>query len=627
MWDLFIFILFTVPLAAHDKVNCTTKAETWCGPSKGGQCGADGDCYCAVDWWHDPEGDTSGGVCVQKPSSYARVGSFCGLSLLLILGKFTRLYMPCVQQLFMPSSVIGGFYGLVIRQIFKGTNHDVYHYLSREWTNGWKELPSFLINLVFAALFLGVEIPKVKTVWDVAGPQLMYGMVVAWGQFVMALLITAAVLIPVWGVNPMMALTIPVGFAGGHGTAAGLASSFETLGYPGGGDVGLATATVGLLSSVLIGMLLVNFAASQGWVKESKLQTDGTSKLSLQGVIDPDNRPAAGFFTVSKDSIDVLAWHLAVIGMAMLIGYGFKQILLQIEASSQFLTDHAFFRGFPLFPLCMVGGIILQKGFQRFDKKLKLVDQALMERVSGTALDYLVVAGIATVNLDSIGDNLPAFLVLCAWGLLWQIFCLLVLARILNFGWGFENGICVFGQSTGVIAVGLMLLRIVDPQSRTPVPQAFSYKQLIHSMFMGGGIWTSLSLPLLNSLGIWPMVGITGAVFLGWILVWALWFRPKYPAMKAEWEKKLAHVPEPVKKKVPDIDLYAVLNWTPSVSINTGGSMIAAASAPAATYSLLHSVEDEVTNFESPAKKDNLHIPISSHTIQSASSTRHGPIT
>ena len=34
---------------------------------------------------------------------------------------------------------------------------------------------------------------------------------------------------------------------------------------------------------------------------------------------------------------------------------------------------------------------------------------------------------------------------------------------------------------------GLVLLRMVDPESKTPVPADFAYKQLLFSPFMGGG--------------------------------------------------------------------------------------------------------------------------------------------
>lgn len=73
------------------------------------------------------------------------------------------------------------------------------------------------------------------------------------------------------------------------------------------------------------------------------------------------------------------------------------------------------------------------------------------------------------------------------------LWCLLLVGR-------FERAIADFGMNTGVIATGLILLRMVDPESRTPVPADFAFKQLLHSPFMGGGIWTCLALPLLNIL-------------------------------------------------------------------------------------------------------------------------------
>ena len=57
---------------------------------------------------------------------------------------------------------------LAIIQVFGGS-------LPSMWTAGWSKLPGFLINIVFAALFLGVTIPSLSVVWKRSGPQLAYG--------------------------------------------------------------------------------------------------------------------------------------------------------------------------------------------------------------------------------------------------------------------------------------------------------------------------------------------------------------------------------------------------------------------------------------------------------------------
>lgn len=97
-----------------------------------------------------------------------------------------------------------------------------------------------------------VPLPRFA-VWKQSGPQLMYGMFLNWGQWVICLLLTGLFLVPVFGVPKLFATIADVGFAGGHGTAAGLAPTYRQLGWDGGSDVALVAATVGLIISILMG--------------------------------------------------------------------------------------------------------------------------------------------------------------------------------------------------------------------------------------------------------------------------------------------------------------------------------------------------------------------------------------
>ena len=75
----------------------------------------------------------------------AIVTSFCGLCLLLVIGKTLRVKIKVLQRLYIPSAVIGGILGLILIQLTGDT-------ASIAWTRGWSELPGFLINIVFAGL-------------------------------------------------------------------------------------------------------------------------------------------------------------------------------------------------------------------------------------------------------------------------------------------------------------------------------------------------------------------------------------------------------------------------------------------------------------------------------------------
>jgi ESS family glutamate:Na+ symporter len=71
----------------------------------------------------------------------------------------------------------------------------------------------------------------------------------------------------------------------------------------------------------------------------------------------------------------------------------------------------------------------------------------------------------------------------------------------------------------GVTATGLLLLRVVDPEFKTPAADSFAYKQILHEPFMGGGMWTSAAIPLLALWGGWPVFGISVGAVAAWFFV------------------------------------------------------------------------------------------------------------
>ncbi len=438
--------------------------------------------------------------------------SFCALCLLLLAGKFLRMNFSIFQRLYLPSSVIGGGLGLLLLSCFGEK-------IPEAWHAGWGELPSFLINLVFAGLFLGVSTPGIRKIWNLAAPQLCYGQIVAWGQYLVGIGLTVLVLAPCFGSGPGFGALIEIGFEGGHGTVAGLTDTFRELGWEEGKDLGFTVATVGMIGGVVIGMWLINLAVRLGWVKNIRSFSE-QSPEERRGIHPPDAQPSAGKQTVFSDSIDSLALHIALIGMAVLLGYLIKEGLSLLNGiAPEGVRKLKILESFPLFPLCMIGGLLLQKFFT-WIRADYLIDHGLMQRLSGTALDFLVLSAITAIRLDFVASYWAPLLILCTAGMAWNIFGVLVLApRIFKDAW-FERAIAEFGQSSGVTATGLLLLRTVDPESRTVAAEAFGYKQLLHEPFMGGGIWTSLALPLLLIHGNMPVFCICCAVFLFWILFW-----------------------------------------------------------------------------------------------------------
>ena len=434
---------------------------------------------------------------------------FCILSLLLVLGKLCRLAIPFLQRLYLPSSVIGGIIGLIFIS-FCG------NCLPDGSIATISKLPGFLINVIFAALFLGTITPKLSQIFKMALPQLCMGQLLAWGQYVIGLGLAGFILAPLFGINPAFGNLLEIGIEGGHGTVGGLTETFAAN-WADGKDLGLTVATGGMIFGILLGMVLINWALNKGIISSVRTfdERDHTEKI---GIYKASECPAAGKQTVFSDSIDSLAWHISLIGLSILIGYIMLKVLQFAEVKLIPDATTRLFTGFPLFPLCMIGGVIIQLIFQKF-KADNLIDHGQMQRLSGAALDFLVVAAVATIKLSVVAENCIPLLIMMAAGVLWSVVLLLFVApKLFKQSW-FECAIAEFGQGLGVTATGLMLLRTVDPESKTVAAASFGYKQLIHEPIMGGGLWTAMALTLVFTIGWLPVWIFSTAMLAVWGII------------------------------------------------------------------------------------------------------------
>ncbi len=449
------------------------------------------------------------------------VSVFCALCVLLFIGKIVRMKVTFLQRLYLPSSVVGGLLGLIVVTCAESVlPADFVTTFESEYVVLARKVPGFLINVIFATLFLGAVTPKIKDVIRESFPQLCIGQILAWGQYVVGLGLAGFVFVKCFGVPPAFGNLLEMGFEGGHGTVGGMVESFKAFGWEDGIALGFTMATAGMVIGIVVGMAMIQWAYRKGHVKQVVAFEDRES-FERRGIHLRRQRPSAGLQTVMCDSIDSLAWHLAVVGIGMVIGFGMLKGFQFAEVALFPAAKVRVFQGFPLFPLCMIGGVLLQLVAKGVRKDL-LIDRGQMERISGAALDFLVVAAVATIQLKVVAANWQPLVILILAGAVWSIWVVLFVApRVFKDAW-FERAIAEFGQATGVTATGLMLLRTVDPQNRTPAAMSFGYKQLLHEPFMGGGIWTALAFTLVYSIG-WLNVWLISVVML---IVWgglAIW--------------------------------------------------------------------------------------------------------
>jgi len=454
------------------------------------------------------------------------------LACLLLLGELLVRFCPPLRRIFLPASIVGGAFALllgpqVLGRFQEGPEGEGGMGLFTESVVGvWGGAPGILINIVFASLLMGKPVPTLRRIWSQAGPQVCFGQTLAWGQYVVGILLAMLVLTPVFGLPVISGALIEIGFEGGHGTAAGMGQAFEQAGWPEGQDLALGLATIGLVGGVILGTILINWAARRGTIQPgAELSALEAAEARMEVLSERDRLEYYHEREAESKPTDPLSLHLGLVGVAIAIGWlileGLRALELRTWASGE--DAATFFTHVPLFPLAMIGGVLIQIVFDKLGKSHH-ISQRMMNRIGGTALDFTIVAALGALSLRAIGDNLVPFFLLAGAGIVWALFAVLVIApRIIPENW-FERGIGDFGQSMGVTVTGLLLMRVADPGNKSGALESFGYKQLMFEPIVGGGLFTGASVALLLNLGPTTVLIITAAAGLFWLLLGLLVF-------------------------------------------------------------------------------------------------------
>ena len=187
------------------------------------------------------------------------------VSALLLIGLAARTSIVFVQRLFIPGSVIAGFGGLALGP--NGLDLLPFSPLLSQY-------PSVLIALIFAGLPFASQTFRWKAGSQKASELGAYSAATMFLQWGLGILFSLTVLSFIWSDLPIGFGTILAsGFVGGHGTAAAVGAAFTDHGWPDAGPLAMTSATVGILSAIIGGMLWVQWAARAG-----KLVISGNSK-------------------------------------------------------------------------------------------------------------------------------------------------------------------------------------------------------------------------------------------------------------------------------------------------------------------------------------------------------------
>ncbi len=433
----------------------------------------------------------------DSPSKLFIAFGFLGvLAILLVVGRRFDSALR-LERLGIPISILFGTFALLIGP------HGSIHILPETITDIWLGFPTPLLTIVFATLMIGRPIPRGNGLWGLVASQSLLGLLLGFGQYLVGGLAVLLVLIPFFNVDPLMGCLIEVGFEGGHGAASVMGKSFDHIGFSEGLDLGLAMATVGLLASTLLGSLLVIIGRIFGWITPDESKTEQEVFIDNQISI--------------IEQFKLLMINLGFVGLAVLFGVTtlyFLRVLVSFIGGipSEVLSV------FPVFPLALLGSLLIRLLLERLDKT-EFVSEILQREIGILSTDLLIVTAMAGLDLPILLKDWAALSILALGGLFWNLFGMFLFAKILFRKHWFERSIIEFGNATGVAASGILLLRLADPRDQTNTLPIFSIKQLFLQPFLSGGLITVIAPLSIVNFGLVGWTEICGVLTVLFILL------------------------------------------------------------------------------------------------------------
>ncbi len=380
---------------------------------------------------------------------YDLLMDFAIMSILLFIAQYLRAKVRIVQKLLLPSSLIAGFMGLFLGPQFLNV---------LPFTTSISSYAYLLVVFLFASLFIGNEGGgSFKQTMDQVGDTFLLNSATYFGQYAAALLIGGGILYAFYPeINSAFSVLMPGGFIGGHGAAAAFGGAFkELINWDEALPIGQTFATIGLLVGVIGGVIAINIATQRKATRFIKTMSELPEGMRT-GMIPSDEQEAMGRNTVSPMSIDPLTWHLVLVLIATCGGYYLTNYLQGLFPKLSI----------PMFSVSMLCGVALQQ-ILKLMGLTKYVDKNIVTRIGSSATDYLVAFGVASIRISVVIKYLYPILILTVIGIVFVVLYLTVVCRKLFHNFWFERGIFIFGWATGVVAIGVTLLRIVDPEFKS----------------------------------------------------------------------------------------------------------------------------------------------------------------
>lgn len=382
--------------------------------------------------------------------------SLSWICIMLLLGVFLRAKVKLFRNILMPASVIGGVVGFILINagVLWEADFDIYNQITTE-----------LFILSFIALGL-------QGIGDTSGESTgsllktiikgSIGISCIWcGLWAITPLIGYGVGYLMSGftdMHPVYDLLIPTAFCDGPGQALIFGNMFESYGWENASQVGVIFAVIGFFYAFGVGVPMAKLGIKKGLAKHvGKIDECVATGLYKKN----DKKEALGDETTYSGNIDTLALHLALVGVCYVFAVLISKAIALIPGTI----------GSTLSSFTFMWGLIVAYIVRWLLGKMNLLqytNDILFGRITGACTDFLIVSAFMAVQISLIISWLIPILIVTAVAAIVTFWACFYFGARLGSDHDFERTLGIFGTATGTTPTGIALIRIVDPNLRTP---------------------------------------------------------------------------------------------------------------------------------------------------------------
>jgi ESS family glutamate:Na+ symporter len=131
----------------------------------------------------------------------------------------------------------------------------------------------------------------------------------------------------------------------------------------------------------------------------------------------------------------------------------------------------------------------------------------LLSRISGLAFDIMIVAGIASINIDDLSGMWLPFILMAVLGGIITFVYLIYMCKKIYPDYTYEGFFSMYGMLTGTISSGVLLLREIDPEYETPAANNLITGSSFGIVF-GAPVLLLVSMAAKSDFMVWVVLGL-----------------------------------------------------------------------------------------------------------------------